>query len=51
MTPKLSDLAAYCANLATLLRDLPEVADLRVELGRAVEELRTEIKAQRKRAA
>ena len=46
------DLAAYCANLATLLRDFPDMADLKVELGRAVEELRTEIKAaQRKQRA
>ena len=50
--PRTMDLASYCADLAMLLREFPDVADLKIELGRAVEELRTEIKAaQRKQRA
>lgn len=49
--PKVQDLAAYCADLVVLLRE-HEAAELRAELGQAVEELKEEIKAaQRKRAA
>jgi hypothetical protein len=52
MTPKVQGLARYCADLAMLLRELPEANDLRAELSKAVEELQAEIKsAQRKRAA
>jgi hypothetical protein len=49
--PKVMDLASYCANLVSLLRELPEANDLRIELARAVEELRSEIRSADKRRA
>jgi len=52
MNPKQAALARYCADLVILSRELPEANDIRVELGRAVDELRKEIAAaEKKRAA
>jgi len=51
MTPKLEGMAAYAANLIALSKELPEAAEIRVELGRAIEALQKEIQAASKKRA
>jgi len=43
-TPKLEGLAAYCANLIRLSKEIPEAAELRAELALAMEQFQAELK-------
>jgi hypothetical protein len=51
MTPKLESLATYIAALIAIKNELSSEADIRLELGQAVEAFKTELKAAQKRRA
>ena len=52
MSPKLTDLATTGAALSSLIKDFPDVPELKVGLSLVLEELKREIKSvERKRAA